>query len=102
PRRQNQAAALAHVRLDLLQDVRLKAKVRQPHLQTALVENTNTDLLAMRRRRRADAEVYRLVLHAHLETTVLRQPALGKVEVRQNLDAGDNRILELLRRRAHL
>ena len=69
--------------------------------QVALVENSEHDLLAEQRGQRRHAEVDDLVAHLQLDAAVLRHASLGDVELRHDLEARDERRLELHRRLHH-
>ena len=66
-----------------------------------LVENSDDRVLAVDARHDRDAEVDRLARHAQLEAAVLRHALLGDVELRHDLDARDDRAVELLGDRPH-
>ena len=66
-----------------------------------LVEDTDDGVLAVHARHHRDAEVDALAAHAHLEAAVLRHALLGDVELRHDLDAGDDRAVEALVDRPH-
>ena len=68
----------------------------------ALVEDPHHDRLAVHRRHRRDAQVDLLALDAQPDAAVLRQPALGDVEVGHDLDPRDHRRRQPLRRRLDL
>ena len=51
------------------------------------VEHSHDDALAEHRRQHADAQVDRVAADGQLDAAVLRQAALGDVEVRHDLDA---------------
>src|SRR5690606_25845048 len=63
-----------------------------------LVEDSHDDALAVSSRESADAKVDIAPLSAHLDASVLRAPLLRHVHPGHDLDAGDDRALELLRR----
>ena len=66
-----------------------------------LVEDADDRVLAVDARHDRDAEVDRLARHAQLEAAVLRHALLGDVELRHDLDARDDRAVELLGDRPH-
>ena len=85
-----------------LQRVVLEAQALEVERHAALVEDPHHDRLAVHRRHRRDAKVDLLALHAQPDAAVLRQPPLGDVEVRHDLDARDHRGGEAARRRLDL
>jgi len=54
------------------------------------IKQAHHDAFAVRGRHRADAQVQFLALHAQHDAAVLRQPALGDVQPRHDLDAADH------------
>ena len=66
------------------------------------VEHADDDALAEHRRQHADAQVDRVAADVQLDAAVLRQPALGDVEVRHDLDAAGMAGGQVARRRHHL
>ena len=87
-----QDAVRLHQRVDeALERVVGEAELREVERDAALVEDPQHDALAVHRRHGRDAQVDLLALHAQLDAAVLRQPALGDVEVRHDLDARDHR-----------
>ena len=89
--------------LELGERLGLEAEPRHVEHQLVLVEQTHDDLLAEQRRQHRDAEVdllrHAALVEADLDAAVLRQPLLGDVELRHDLDARDDRVAELHRRR---
>jgi len=63
------------------------------------VQNAKHDALAEQRGQGRDAQVDFLAQHAEFDATVLGEPPLGDVQFGHELDAGDDRRLEMLRRR---
>ena len=84
-----------------LQRVVLEAEPREVERDPALVENPHDDRLAVHRRHRRHAKVDFLALHAQADATILRQPSLGDVEVRHDLDPRNDRRGQAPRRRFH-
>ncbi len=66
------------------------------------VEHAQHDLLAVERGHRRYPEIDLVAAHRQLDAAILRQPALGDVEPRHDLDAGDHRGLQSRRRRLDL
>ena len=64
-----------------------------------LVEQTEHDALAAQRRHGRDAHVDLAVLQSQPNASVLRQPALGDVQLGHDLEAADDRRREMRRRR---
>ena len=74
----------------------LEAQLRHVELQVGLVEESEDDLLAPEHRQHADAEVHLLAApELHLDATVLGQTPLRDVEVAHDLEAADDRVLQL-------
>ena len=94
---------------DRVLELRAATRARSPSLvmssiSLSLSSKTQDDLLAEQRRQDGDAEVDFLgaafaVAEADLDAAVLRQPLLGDVELRHDLDARGDRVAELHRRR---
>src|SRR5207245_6432786 len=82
--------------LDLLETASVEAQLREVELERALVEDAQHDALAKERRDDRDAEVDLARGFAELDAAVLRQPALGDVEVGHDLQPRHDRRLELL------
>ena len=80
---------------------RLDAERRQIEGEVSLVENSKNDLFAEQRGQRRHAVVDNLVAHLQLDAAVLRDATLGDVELRHDLEARDQRRLELHRRLHH-
>ena len=77
----------------------LEAELGHVELQVRLVEEAHHDLLAEQRREHRDAEVHLPAApHLELDAAVLREPALGDVELGHDLHARGDRVLELHRR----
>ena len=66
------------------------------------VQHAQDDALAVLRGQGGDAQVHAPVGDLRLDAPVLGQPGLGDVEVRHDLDAGDDRQGQVARRRGHL
>ena len=79
-----------------------EAQLGEVERHAALVEDPHHDALAVHRRHRRHAQVDLLALHAQPDAPVLRQPPLGDVEVREDLDARDHGGREPARRRLDL
>ena len=80
----------------------VEAQRGEARREVRLVERTHDDLLAVDRREDGDADVDLLAHRLHLEAAVLRDAALGDVEVGHDLDAGDDRVVQGLGRRRAL
>ena len=65
------------------------------------IEHPHNHALAEHRRQHAHAQIDRVAADRQLDAPVLRQPALGDIEVRHHLDAGRNRKRQMPRRRHH-
>ena len=76
-----------------------KPSLREVERDAALVEDTHHDRFAVHRRHGRYAQVDFLALHAQADAPVLRQAALGDVEVGHDLDARDHRGRQAPRRR---
>ena len=85
-----------------LEDVVLEAEPGEVERDAALVEYPHDDRFAVHRRHGRDAQVDVLAVHAQPDAAVLRQPALGDVEVGHDLDPRDHRRREPARRRLDL
>ena len=87
----------------LLERHRLEAELRHVEHQLVFVEQTHDDLFAEQRRQTRDAEVdlfgLPVVGEADLDASVLREPLLGDVELRHDLQPRRDRVAELHRRR---
>ena len=75
------------------------AELRQRDAALLLVEQAQHHALAAQRGHGRDAHVHLAVLQAQADAAVLRQPPLGDVELRHDLDAADDRGREVRRRR---
>ena len=84
------AVRLLDVHRDLLVDVFRKAHVLKVERRGALVEDTHHDGFAVGRRQTAHAQVDGVAGHGDRDAAVLRDAALGDVEVRHDLDARDD------------
>ena len=60
-------------------------------LHAGAIENAQHDALALHRRHGGDAQIDVLAAHGGLDAPVLRQPPLGDVEMRHDLDARGHR-----------
>jgi hypothetical protein len=88
--------------LEVLERLLIEAELRHVELQVRLVEEPHDDLLAPDRGQDGDAEVHLLALaELQLDAAVLREPALGDVELAHDLDAARDGVLQL-ERRLHL
>ena len=87
-----------HVEEDL-ERVLLEAQLVEVERDAALVEDPHHHRLAVHRRHRRHAQVDLLALHAQPDAAVLRQPALGDVQVGHDLDPRDHRGRQALGRR---
>ena len=85
-----------------LECVLLEAQPLEVERHAALVENPHHHRLAVHRRHGRDAKVDLLALRAQTDAAVLRQPALGDVEIGHDLHARDHRGSKLARRRFDL
>ena len=81
---------------------RAHAERRQVELRRILVEQAQHDALAGPGRQRRDAHVDLLVAELQRDAAVLRQPLLGDVEARHDLDARDQRRVQRARRLDHV
>ena len=88
--------------LELDQGVAVQAELVDTGGEVGLVEHAEHDLLAVDRRQNRDAQIEIFSRHAHAHAAVLRQPALGDVEVGHDLDARDHRRGKAFRRRLHI
>ena len=96
---EHHAEGLVDAALEVLELRHLEAELRHVELQVPLVEEPQHDLLAEERRQHRHAEVHLLAApELELDAPVLRQPPLGDVELRHDLEARDDRVLELHRR----
>ena len=96
---QHHAEGLVDGVLEVLQRQLLEAELGHVELQVRLVEQAQHDLLAEDGRQNRDAEVHVLAgAELELDAAVLRQPPLGDVERRHDLDARGDGVLELERR----
>ena len=106
PRHQHDPVGLADRVLEALERVRLEAELGHVQHQLRLVEQPHHDLLAPQRGQARDAEVEVaaavLDLHLDLDAAVLRQALLRDVELGHDLDARDERVLQLHGQRHHV
>ena len=63
-----------------------------------MVEQTQHDALAVHRRHGRHAQVELARLEPHANASVLRPPPLGDVELREQLDARHDRVMQMARR----
>ena len=99
PGDQHHAEGLVDRLLEVVELRLLEAELGHVELQVRLVEETQHDLLAEERRQDGDAEVHLAAPpDLQLDAAVLGQAALGDVELRHDLDARGDRVLELHRR----
>ena len=73
-----------------LERVVLEAQAIEIERDAALVENPHDDRLAVHRGHRGDTQIDFLPLHAQADPAVLRQTALGDIQVRHDLDPRDH------------
>ena len=86
---------------ELLERLLVHADLRQVERDDRAIEHPHDHALAEHRRQHADAQVDRVATDGELDPAVLRQPALGDVEVRHDLDAGGDGEGQVARRRDH-
>ena len=87
-RHQHQAARACDGRTQLVQRARLEAEAPEVALEVAPVQDAQDELLAERRGEHGDPHVGLLTLRRpEAHAPVLRQPALGDVELREHLQA---------------
>src|SRR5690606_30189305 len=79
-----------------------EAELLEVESEVRAVEDTHDDAFAEHRRERRDAQVDGISADVELDATVLRKARFGDVEVRHDLDPGDERTREVERRRHHL
>ncbi len=101
PGDQHHAVRIRHRLHQLLLGARLDAELLEVERQVPLVEDSEHDLLAEQRGQGRHAIVDDLVPHLELDAPVLRHASLGDVELRHDLEARDQRRLELERRLHH-
>ena len=94
---QDAVRLLQHV-LELRQELVGEAELVEIQHHRLAIQQTHHHRLAVRGRHRAHAQVELLALHPQHDATVLRQPALGDVELGHDLDAADHRGGEVDRR----
>ena len=102
PGDQHHAVGLVDRTVELLEAPLVEPELREVELQRFLVEDSEDRFLAEDRRQGRDAEVDLAVVEAELDAPVLREPALGDVEVGHDLETREDRRLEPLGRRQHL
>ena len=98
---QHHAVRLVDRGVELVEAPVVEAELRQIELQRLLVENSENRLFAEDRGECRDAEIDLAIAVAELDAAVLRQPALGDVEVRHDLQTGEDRCLQPFRWRQH-
>ncbi len=79
-----------------------EAEVLEPEHRLALVEDAHDDLLAVHGRQGRDAQVDAAAADLHRDAAVLRDAALGDVDVGHDLEARDHARLDAARRAHHL
>jgi hypothetical protein len=82
----------------LLHRVGRHPELSEPDAAALLVEEAQHDAFTAERRERRDADVDLAVLEAQPDATVLRQPTLGDVELRHDLQPANDGRREVLRR----
>jgi len=87
PRDEDHSVRVRDRVLDLSLSARLDAKGLQIEIEVSLVENTQHDFFTEERRQRRHPVVDDPVEDLELDTPVLRNPALGNVEARHDLEA---------------
>ena len=85
--------------LHRLVGVFVEAERREAGREVRLVENTHDDLLAVDGRENRNTHVDFLLERLDLEAAILRAPALGNVEVGENLDSRHDGVVQGLWRR---
>ncbi len=86
--------------LEVAQGLRVEPELRHVELEVRLVEEAEDDLLAPQSRQDAHAKVHLASLaELQLDASVLREAALGDVELAHDLEAAGDRVLQLERRR---
>src|SRR6185436_18732731 len=78
-----------------------KAEGFEVEIYRRTIEHAQHDRLSELRRKRRDTEVDLLGAHLVIDSTVLGQSPLGNIQVRHDLQAGDHRQRQMLRRRRH-
>ncbi len=103
PGDEHHAERLVDLTLEVGERFRLVPKLGHVQLQVALVQKTQNDLLAEEGREHRDTVVHVLAAaKLDLDAAVLRQAALGDVELAHDLDAGCYGVFQLQRRFHHL
>ncbi len=100
-RHDENAVWLFDIHRDLLVDILREADVFKVEGRGGLVENTHNDRFAMCGRQARNAQIDRAPGDGERDATVLRNAPLGNVEVRENLDARNDRGRHLDIRRLH-
>ncbi|CEE79469.1 conserved hypothetical protein [Xanthomonas citri pv. citri] len=98
PGHQHGAVRLLQHLAELRQEVFGEAELVEVEHHRLAIEQAHDHAFAMRSGHGADAQIQLLALHAQHDAAVLRQAALGDVELGHDLDAADDRSSELGRR----
>ncbi len=77
-------------RLEARQGVRAEAELGEAETHAGAIEHAQHDAFAMHRRHGGHAQIELAALDARLDPAVLRQPALGNVQLRQQLQSRDD------------
>ena len=80
------------------QDTRRHSQLVQRHGSTAVVQQTKDDTLAVHRRDCGHSQVELARLEANSNAAVLRSPALGDVQLGEQLDTRHDRVMKVTRR----
>ena len=80
------AVGLGQQGVEALQRIRLKTHLVEIQAHTGAVQNPHHHAFAMHSGHGGDTQVELPPLHTHLDAAVLRQAALGNIQVRQQLD----------------
>ncbi len=96
PGHQHDALRADEEPLELREVGLVHAEVAQLHVRAARIHDAHDDFLAAGERERRDAQIDAAAADLGHETAVLRQALLGDVEVREHLDARDDRALRPL------
>ncbi len=96
PGDQHHAEGLVDRLLEMLERRRLVPQLGHVQLQAGLVQEAEDDLFAEQGRQHGDAEIHVLAAaQLDLDAAVLGQPALGDVQLRHDLEAGGDGVLQL-------
>ena len=101
-RHQHDAVGVANDLAEAPQDGRVHADLLQVELHDCAVKHAHDHALAKHRGQHADAKVHRVAADVELDSAVLRQPPLGNVEFRHDLDTRGDCVGQMPRRRHHL